>query len=277
MINRIDQKIKMQYGYFSCALIVLFTVYSIRIRASTLPSFLTIRNVCIAFVVIRCFLFNSFQNEIRLKKVDFNYIIFCVFEMIYANMLPILYGINVEGNLTLARMSFNYLILVAIFPLFFENTVQDTKQFARCIAIVSVVQAFICILSFMIPSIREWVLVIQEIDPTSEDFINRAYRLRNFGIGLSGAGGSMTLLCGFLGAMYSWLFIEKKGLYLFEMIIIAIGTVLIGRTGFYAEIILIVYMIMIGNLFDHNGLWHNFKMLIAIIGVIVLGFIYWVQ
>jgi hypothetical protein len=94
----------------------------------------------------------------------------------------------------------------------------------------------------MTPQMRSWLENVQDID-----FSRYGYRI--VGLGIAGAGGSVYLTCGLIAVAY-WMISTKRvsGVTVLCFVIQFVAIAFVGRTGFYAAIvILFITFICLGN------------------------------
>jgi len=231
--------------FFSTALL-FFSIFSIHFQG--VAEFLTPR-ILSMFIMVFFFmhkeLINLYKKKFSLTKIL--WMLSTVFIFMYSSIVTYFNRIDVSDT-TIVSSTLNFLIFVGIFPFFMEKIFIDSKYFATCLLYSSLVQAVIVILSFTFSGVRFFLEKIQIMEFWRYDW-------RVIGLGIAGAGGSIYLFMGIVAAGFLIISGELKLKNLIFMFIISIAILLVGRTGFYATLILIIYILFCNS----NDFLKSFK------------------
>lgn len=230
---------KLNYRLLAKSIILFFTVYSIHFKH--LP--ITIRITVMLIVSIYC-IFK--ERLIKLKNGEIIWI-FSNLIVVLFTAVSMYYNESFFSNneLPIAPVV-NFFIFVVIFPIVSIDLFVDDLEFCKAMGIAGFVQSIIVILSAMTPQMRSFLEKVQDIDFSRYDF-------RIVGLGIAGSGGSIYLFCGFFALAYYILIQgELKTSSIVLLSVNFVSTMLVGRTGFYAAII--VFAFVIYRLVKRNGL-----------------------
>ncbi|ADY12104.1 hypothetical protein SpiBuddy_0266 [Sphaerochaeta globosa str. Buddy] len=219
-------------------LTLFFTVFSIRLKV--IP--VTPRIIVLVSVLLYVFFMRGFHYT----KDDIKWLIKCFFVFLFTLFSVFLNSANQTDSELPLYSAFNFLIFVGLFPFLLIDVFDDELQFCRALGIAGTIQSIIVIMSALIPLIRTLLQEIQNIDFSR-------YNYRIFGLGIAGSGGSIYLFCGLFAIAY-WIICTKKiSIWLTLIYIINFFAItLVGRTGFYAAIIVsLCLFIIVGR----NGVW----------------------
>lgn len=241
--------------------LLFFSIFSIHFQG--VPEFLTPR-ILSMFILIFFFMGNKVIN---LHKETFSvtkilWIFSTIFIVIYSFIVTYFSKVD-ASNATIVSSTLNFLIFVGIFPFFMEKIFVDSKNFATCLLYSSLAQAVIVIFSFIFPGFRVFLEKIQVMEFWRYDW-------RVIGLGIAGAGGSIYLFVGIIAAGFLIISGELNFKNLTFMFVITISILLVGRTGFYAALALITYIVF----FNSNNFVKNFKNAIKIFGFLLIGVLF---
>lgn len=267
LINARDSiKIKknsMREKYILNTIILFFTVFSIHFKSNL---FFVSPRILIMAIVILVFNFRKIFNyrAISIRKLDLIWLVLSGITVIYSILIVFLNSIDMNST-TIISSAFNFITFVVIFPFFAESLFYDARHFSRCMLFATTVQALIVILSFLLPQVRLLLESIQDIELWR-------YSWRIIGLGIAGAGGSVYLFVGLIAAGHLIINGDRSFNILFQTILVVISIALIGRTGFYAALMLFVYLL----LFNSNNLVQrirtNFKFIIISFTFFSIGY-----
>ncbi len=224
-MNRFKYAIKISLVYF-----IFFSIHIV-----TLPSYLTPRIICLILIVLS-FIVKHLTKPFSILKSDVNWIGFNLFQLIYTGLLVILFSVPL-GSTTDLNPTFNFLISCAILPFIFVSFFDNAEEFCTCIEVAVDIQSIIVLLSFLFPSVRNWLEAIQTFDMSRYDF-------RIIGLGVAGAGGSVYLCSGVICVAFLLIFYQFRIRRFISLVLILIATALVGRTGFYVAILIVLYLIL---------------------------------
>lgn len=246
-------------------ILMFFVVFSIHFKG--MPWHVSPRIIGMLFII---FIFNrrSIFNiaKFRISKTDFIWIISSVFILVYSWFTIV---INDAGNsiYTISDSAFNFLIFVCILPLFAVNMFEDASHFCRCILYACVIQSIIVLMSFVFLPVRELLETIQIMDFSRYDW-------RIIGLGIAGAGGSVYLLCGLIAAGYLIIKGEREVSVFLAICIIFIAIAAVGRTGFYAALLILFYLVLFNSKRIKSKVLTNLKLLTIAGLVIIFGYFF---
>lgn len=245
--------------YLLRTLLILFSIYSIRF--SGMPAPLTPRIIVIMIIVIG-FNFQQVINYRRmaLKKIDFFWLSTNLSILIYSWIIVFLNN-TYESSYLIVDSVFNFFVFVVLLPIFADKIFSDAKHFAQCVMYAAVIQSTIVILSFAIPSVRSFLVATQVMD------VSR-YGWRVIGLGIAGAGGSVYLLTGLVASGYLIVEGDRRLSTFIYSIINIVAIALVGRTGFYGALMIIVYLLLFNSGKIKSKIVTNFKFLFT--GLILL-------
>ena len=227
--------IRQQPFLFLC-IELFFIVFSIHINGFN--GLFTLRNLTMGLVIclsISFFRSNAFLNYYT-RKIDSRWVYSMIVFFIYSVALVLLNNAPLGDAHNVVRSTFGFLIMVVIIPFFLLKMEHKTNRFAMAMTIVTTIQSLIVIGCFLSSAFKMYIFSIQEWE---DDFL--FYRVS--GLGIAGAGGTVYLFCGFLANCYYLLFYKRQIIYFITLIIILFSTMLVGRTGFYMEVVMLLYIV----------------------------------
>lgn len=243
---------------------LFFIVFSIHIKGFS--GLLTLRNLAMGGVIaVYVFLFGSKKPPVpSIQTIDNSWIIGMSAMLLWSIILTIANGTPFYDSHSCFRSTINFFIMVVLLPLLLSKMEFKAERFAKALTVVTCVQALIVLGCFLSPAIKAIIFNIQEWD---ENFLY--YRVS--GLGIAGAGGTVYLFCGFLANVYYLMFYGKSVLYYATLFIIFFATMLVGRTGFYMEVVLLFYYFI--SFYRHSSQNGSFgKSFISLfLGVLVIG------
>jgi hypothetical protein len=261
--NESNYKIKLLGLTFSI-LVLFFTVFSISPAGWIIkPRILMMIFVSVLF--IKYILVNQKAINFRMNKTDFQWIISASFILIYTYLITI--SNHLEGQENALSSTFNFFLFVGIFPFLVLPIFKDEIHFSKAMTLATLIHSLIVIFSFLNPSVRFFLESFQT-------FTFERYAFRVVGLGIAGAGGSVYLFSGLITNAYLLIFSNEKSkyIYLYSFILIFIAIALVGRTGFYCALMLLVFMILL-NIHKVN-LWTNkiLRIIIPLIPFMIIAY-----
>lgn len=238
---------------------MLFLVFSIHINGFN--GLFTLRNISILFIILMWVVLNGkIRTKFLISKIDIEWIIASSLLFIYIFIISFCYN-SIGANNSALTHYINFFIMIVVLPYIFCGVEKNFDRFATALIIATVIQSFIVIASFSVPQIRTYLFQIQSFD---DDFLST----RIVGLGIAGAKGSIYLITGFIINVYYLLFYKRDIKFILSAVIIFVATLLVGRTGFYVGLVLIVYLIFVGMMKILNK--EAIKIFIRIIAVMVI-------
>ena len=240
---------------FFKTIILFFTVFSIHLKAISI----TPRIIVLAMVSI----YILFFKKIKCSQDDIKWVLKCMFVLLFTWFSMYINDAKQTTAELPASSAFNFLVFVGIFPIILNELFDDDTQFCTAMGAASTIQSVIVILSALTPRMRQFLQEIQNIDFSR-------YNFRIYGLGVAGAGGSIYLFSGLFS--FAYLIYRSKEIKIWLPLLYVINFIAIafvGRTGFYAAIVITVFIIV--NLAMNNG-----KKTIALFGwsfLIIVGII----
>lgn len=243
---------------FVKTILMFFIIFSIRFYSWQF--ILSPRIIALVFSIILSN-WNKFHliKFIKLTMSDIRWILSSIFVLLYSWLIFVLNNVGIE-EFAMVAPAFNFLVLVVLFPYFTSNMFLDEKEFSRCLLYASFIQSIIVFLSFLFLPFRFFLESIQAADVTR-------YGWRIIGLGIAGSGGSVYLLCGFISGIYLMMFSKKRITDMLCTISILLSIALVGRTGFYVALVILIYFI----LFNSKSLTKKMKNNIKLIGFISIA------
>lgn len=249
-----------RFSFAFKTILLFFTVFSIHVVGfeSITPRMISMGIIIMWFVVKK-----GKGNLIRAVK-NWKYLAISFLLLFYSALVIWFNGVFSLSNLTVSS-AFNYLLLVCFVPNFFAPLFNNSKEFCKALTISTVVQAFIVVFSFLMPSVRSFLESIQTFDFSR-------YNYRIVGLGIAGAGGSIYLFCGLF--TNGWL-LKNSGkstpLYLLSYLVIFFAIILVGRTGFYCAVAYTVFLILLRRRNTARHLANYLKVFAVLsVGILVL-------
>lgn len=216
---------------------LFFIVFSIHIKGFS--GVLTLRNLAMAGVIaIFVVFFISKKPPIpSTSRIDQTWFVGMTFMLFYAILVSLANSAPLYDSHSCFRSTVNFFIMVVILPFILSRMEFSIKRLVKALTLATTVQALIVIGCFLSPVFKAIIFNLQEWD---DNFLY--YRVS--GLGIAGSGGTVYLFCGFLANVYYLMFYGKTPLYYATLFIVFFATMLVGRTGFYIEVILFVYMMI---------------------------------
>lgn len=242
---------------FLKTLVLFFTVFSIHLKALPVAPRIIVLAIILLYVVA--------IKGIRIEQSEIKWILKCFFVLAFTWFTVFINSAKQTNAELPLDSAFNFLIFVGIFPVLLIDLFDDDMQFCKAMGIAGTIQSVIVILSALTPSMRRFLQDIQVIDFSR-------YNFRNFGLGVAGAGGSIYLFCSLFSIAYLIYYskdikIQLPLLYILNLFAI----ILIGRTGFYAAIVLTCFILVyVGKTSGRKTLSLFGWSLLIIVGLIVL-------
>lgn len=219
------------------SLSLFFLVFSIDFHIIPIKPRIIIMTIMLATYLIQ----KGFKIKTTYRKRDINWIAMSSLLLIYTLVVTLLN--SVEGQENLLRESVNFYLFIVILPFIAIDLFKDVTYFSRCMTYASLIQAIIVILSFLLPNVR---MILEAIQDISFD----RYNYRIVGLGIAGAGGSVYLYSGLITNVYL-IFFQKKHtkILMLSLLTILVSMFLVGRTGFYAGVMLTLYLLFFDLLY----------------------------
>ena len=216
---------------------MFFIVFSIHIKGFS--GVLTLRNLAMAGVIaiFVVFFFSKKPPVPSTAKIDRSWVIGMSAMLFYAILVSLANAAPLYDNHSCFRSTVNFFIMVVILPFFLTRMEFSIERLTKALTLATTAQAFIVLGCFLSPVVKAIVFNLQEWD---DNFLY--YRVS--GLGIAGAGGTVYLFCGFLANVYYLMFYGKNIFYYATLFVILFATMLVGRTGFYLEVILFIYMMI---------------------------------
>lgn len=243
---------------------LFFIVFSIHIKGFS--GLLTLRNFAMGGVIaVYVFWFGRKKTPLpSTQTIDNSWAFGMAGILLWSVIVTLANGAPFYDSHSCFRSTVNFFIMVVLLPLLLSKMEFKAERFAKALTIVTCVQALIVIGCFLSPTIKAIIFNIQEWD---DNFLH--YRVS--GLGIAGAGGTVYLFCGFLANVYYLMFYGKSVLYYATLFIIFFATMLVGRTGFYMEVILVLYYFI--NFYRHSSKRGSFgkSFVSLLLGVFVIA------
>lgn len=234
--------IRKKLSFFLLCVELFFIIFSIHIKP--FEGIFTLRNIDIGLIVLIS-IFSPLKNTFRkTREIDKKWIIGMICLLVYVTILMLMNSSEMTGHNS-ALETFNFLIMVVLLPFFLLKIERDISRWTNAFIVVTLIQALIVIGCFLFPEFKTMIFNMQSWD---DDWLY--YRVS--GLGIAGAGGTVYLYCGFIANCYYLIYYKSKSFYYVSAIVILFATMLVGRTGFYTEVVLLVYTLVSFFLFPQK-------------------------
>lgn len=231
-----------------------------------MPWYVSLRNIVILYIIFSFWQHRNINlNTTMFYITDLSWILMSLFICAYSWFIVIVNQVW-SNQYMIAISTLNFFVFVVILPFFTIRIFKNAIIFCKCLIYACLIQSAIVITSFAFHPVRIFLESIQLMD------VSR-YSYRIIGLGIAGSGGSVYLLCGLIAAGYLFIIGENKSTIITSMGFIIIAIAFTGRTGFYAALAIILYLMIFSAKNIIDIIIVNLKMIVFLGIVIVAGYV----
>lgn len=241
-------------------LILFFTVFSMDLKGAAIkPRFIVMGFVLAVYLYEVIFIKKS---KVTFYKYNLYWIIFLLVILSYS--IIVVSVNNVWDTHNAINDTINFVIFLGIYPIILKNFFKDEKEFCQALTYATTIHSLIVIYSFISPNMRR-ILEMMQVMPFER------YNYRIIGLGIAGAGGSIYLSVGLITCTYLLLFNNtKKNINRILFLIITVAIFLVGRTGFYIVLALVIYLLFFNNKTITKNIKNSTKTIITWLALMIV-------